>query len=368
MLKIAFYFNNHNTLGHSIKVFSLVKKFKNHFHNNINILVIETGFTKINILPFHHYATSIFYPIFHNKISVSKSIENNFILLRKALINFKPDIFITEYFPFTNKPDSLLLGHLVEYIKRNLHTKIVCSCTYLNGTSRAYDLIKKNYDTILFHFPRDLFLKHRDLFKTGAVQTEEILNEFKEKIFFTGFLLDNNGSNLALSSDYIRRKLGLNNEKLIVVSRGGRNEYGQLISLLSRIAKRNKNYFFLISTGLSKESKEFINLSDLTKDMGNMRLSTLIYPHFEDFLNTCDLSINMAGYNTMVRLLYFNKRSVIFPFPNTDQPRNADILSKFIPCEIINKKELKTSFLDAKIMQVLSMKNIVCKVKPEWFE
>lgn len=368
MLKIAFYFNNRNTLGHSIKVFSLVKKLKNHFHNNINIFVIETGFTETNIFPFSDYAISIFYPIFYNKISVNKSIENNFISFGKALINFKPDIFITEYFPFTNKPDFFWLAYLVEYIKKNFHTKIVCSCTHLNRTNHAYNLIKKIYDVILFHFPEDFSFKHRHLFKRGAIQTDEILNEFKEKIFFTGFLLDYNSPNLSLSSEYIRRNLGLNKEKLIVVSRGGCNEYDQLTPLLLRIAKRNKDYFFLISTGLSKKSKEFINLFNLTKGMDNIRLSTLIYPHFDDFLNACDLSINMAGYNTMVRLLYFNKRSIVIPVPDTDQPRNANLLSRFIPSKIINKKELKVSFLDAKIKQVMSMKNIVGEVKAEWFE
>lgn len=369
MLKVVFYFNNHNTLGHSIVVFSLVKKLKNSFGDNINIIVIETGFNKINILPFSNYATLFFYPVQDRNYFKKSWAKNNSISLKKILDDFRPDIFITEYFPFYQEPEYPSIIALLEYIKRILHSKIICSCTYLNWTDNTYSLIKNFYDVVFFHLPEDFTFGYRTyLPKNGIYTLDKILNEFHKKIFFTGFLIDYNNQNSRITSDYVRKKLGLNKEKLVIVSRGGRHEYKELIFLAIRIAKWNKDCFFLVSTGLAKESKEFKSITHLSNDLTNIRLSTLIYPYFDDLLKSSDLSINMGGYNTIVRLLYFNKKSIVIPLPNTDQPYNANFLSRFIPCEIIKKEELDASFLNTRMKQLLLMKKSnISKVKKEWF-
>jgi len=93
-----------------------------------------------------------------------------------------------------------------------------------------------------------------------------------------------------------------------------------------------------------------VNDSRVSKRIKNVKIVRYL-PNLEDYLYASDLSINMAGYNTTVRLLWLKKQSIIVPF-NTDEQRfRAHYLEKFeifktLSYESLCYKNLKKSVLD----------------------
>lgn len=368
MLRLAFHFNNHSTLGHSITTYSLVKLFKSYYKDKIKIIVIEDGITKRNILPFSKYARLYFSPLVRQN---SHDIKNRAIFIKNILNNFKPDILITEYFPFNrNFVQHYTFPHILEFLKKRFQTKIISNCTYLNWSNDTFNLVKSFYDLVLFHLPERFFYDYRNYLPQDNIEAlDMILKQFHRKIFFTGFLIDKKNKLDVSNNSLIKKRLGLDgNKKLIIVSRGGRAEYEKLIIYSILLARSHRDWFFLISTGPSISNEDYRKFQNIAKGIENVKLSKIIYPDFDCYLRTADLSINMGGYNTFVRLLYFRQKSIIIPINNTEQVWNARLLNSFLPCEILFRKDIKISLLDKKMRYLLSIKKKQKKyIDDKWF-
>ena len=77
----------------------------------------------------------------------------------------------------------------------------------------------------------------------------------------------------------------------------------------------------------------------------------------------------MGGYHTLLRLVHFNKPTIIVPLENTDQPHNADFFSKFIPCAVVKKEKLKPHLLKPIIRESLRpRKTINNPIRKDWFK
>ena len=359
-MRLIFYYCNYSTLGHCATVFSLVKRLKKAFKAKIKIVVIEVGIKETKLFPFDKYSKFYFYPLVKNNssafnIGVSAISRKKFNFLKNIASDFRPDVFVTDYYPFSRHIGYQGFEHFLKYLKNKFGSKIVCSSPYLNWTDQLYETIRVYYDLILFHFPKE-FLSVGDKYlpKQGLRSLNRTVDAHSKKIRFTGFIFDKKDGVILKKS--VKNKLGLRNEKLIVVSRGGRSECEKLIPSAFWLAKEHRNWFFLISSGPSLDRQKFNKYRKIAKQLGNVKLERVIYPDFEDYLKAADLSINMAGYNTMVKLLYFHKRTIVIPIDNTDQLINAAFSSNFIPCKIIKKNGLEPKVLEKRVEQVLSMK------------
>jgi predicted glycosyltransferase len=369
MLRLAIFFFNYSTLGHSSTVFFLIKALKGYFKDKIEIIIIETGIFETKFHPFHKYAKFYFFPIISGSrgdvVDDAKKVSRDkFNFLKQIIDNFKPHIFITEYYPFCQNFAYFAFPHFLKYIKDKFHTKIICSCTYLKWTGDIHNLIQGYYDLVLLHLPKELSYGYRlYLPKKYVEELDATLKKFSKKIFFTGFLTDDK-LKPAMSKKSLRNKSGIGDRKLIIVSRGGRREYEEIILFSLLMAKNHRDWFFLISAG--KDS--FEKYKKIAKKIVNVKIEEFIYPHFEDYLMASDLSINMGGYNTTVRLLRSKQKSVVIPINNTEQLWHAQLLSAFLPCAVIRKEDLNLSLLEDKTRRLLENKSFIKKrIKKDWF-
>ena len=373
MLKIVLFFNNFNTLGHAEIVFNLARGLRDRFNNRVKIIVIETGTKKIGIFPFQRYCNYYYLPLTNPNQSPidteSKFIlKNNIHKIKKIIDSFKPDIFVTELYPFVEPQDFFLYPHLLEHVKNTTNAKIISISSYLNYTDRLAILLDKYYDKILFSFPEELLFGYKHYLNIdNAAKLQKILDKNGKKIEYMGFISSLTVAPQENPNKYIIKKIKLVHKKLILVSRGGRTEYRKLIDYSIQIAKRNKNLFFVISTGPSLPKNTFQKYSYAVKQSDNILLSKTIYPGFDHLLKIADLCINMGGYNTAVKLLQWGKRAIIFPTKNTEQIWHAFLLKRSIPCEIVSAP-ITCDLLSSKISKLLKINKVQAKKqKSEWF-
>lgn len=365
MIKLAVYFDNHDTLGHSVRMFSLIRLLKNFWKDKISILVIESGVHKSGLFPFGNYSRNYFIQRYVNRTSEGVLLNSGVIAaLKKILHVFKPNIFITERYPFVNDINYAYFPFLLEFLKTKFNTKIISSCAYLTWSTNINQVISKFYDSIVFHFPEDLSFGYRKYLPLNGVKTlDETMERFKNKIIFTGFILTNDRDERKKKIIFPRKK-----QKLILVSRGGRQENEKMFISSFLVAQRNPKWYFYVSTGPGMTRRRFDELNVYSKEIPNVKLSRVIYPDFDKYLKLSDLAINMAGYNTMVRLLYYRKKSLLLPSNNSEQIWNAEILSSFNVCDVIKGCKISSYIMEEKIKKILEVDSqLSCEIEKSWF-
>ncbi|MGD0335607.1 MAG: glycosyltransferase [Candidatus Omnitrophota bacterium] len=370
MRGILFYFNNYNTFGHATRVFSLVKILKERLGDNARITVVETGIEQTQAIPFQKYADFHFIPLPYNKYNNyfdGDLHKKHLASFKKMIDNTKPEVFITDYYPFSRHFAYLGFLHILEYLKNRYKSKIVCISPHLNLGRDTYKAIKEYYDSLLILFPEELSKYYALFFSPQeARMLGDIYKKFRHKISYTGFLIDIDKK--TREEQAVKKGLHLGNRKLILVSRGGYNKFEHLILNSLLLAKKRPEWLFLVSLGPSIEENRFKKYKSLTDGLKNIRLKKLIYPDFDDYLKASDISINMAGYNTMARLLFFKKKSVVFPVRHTEQRFNAEILSYCLPCKVFANGNAGSAQLEKGISELLKARqgpNGI--IKQEWF-
>ena len=112
--------------------------------------------------------------------------------MRKILFEFKPDIFITEQFPFGREEEEHELVPLIEEIRKELpDIKIISSVGYGIISTNMYKIGRflDFYDKILIHTP-SMELKYIKDFldEKNREWYEDFYDEYKERISFTGYI------------------------------------------------------------------------------------------------------------------------------------------------------------------------------------
>ena len=361
MLKIAIYYHNYSTLGHVTKIFSLVRYLHQSLGGRIKIIVIETGNSRIASGSLRNYADVYFFPRSimpgqgGDTGKSNRIFKSNTTRLLRLLGDFTPQIFITEYYPFAQNlslyPE---LPYILNYLKFSLKSKIVSSCTYPNWNDDLRRLIENYYDAILIHWPHALSSGYRQyLPRDGISVLDGIFSDFRRKVFFTGFLLEKMQADKRIA-DSSKKKIGLKKgQKLIVISRGGRREYGKVILYMLLIAKRHPEWYFLISAGALARDKK---ISGIASGLNNVALKEVIFPDFDSYLIASDLSISMGGYNTVMRIIYYKKKSILIPAPNTEQAWNASLAQRRVGSVVLRWPVNGPVSLENNISQMLSSK------------
>lgn len=384
MLKLVFYFNHYTTLGHSTRVFSLVRGLKASFKENIEIIVLQGG-KKQDLLPFNNYSRTYILPysiskrgffieentaVYKKMVSngkLDKMLQSRLLFIRNILDKFKPDIFLTEYFPFGQEFWTFEIPYILRYLKDNFSCKIMGSCGYLSWIENTYEYVKEFYDAIFIHSPEEFSKDYNSyLHQKGSEGINRIFADFSDKIFFTGFVLE------SYKTDNLRNlKTKHHNSqynKLILVSRGGGIVNKKIVISSILVAKRNKNLFFIICCGPATSSVEFMEYRKLSKGISNLVLNRVMKPpDFNSYLKASDLSINMAGYNTTTKLLFYGKKTILIPFYTLEQKWRADLVKKYLPSRVIQEKELNVSSLEKEMLDLLDENKKAIKINKAWF-
>lgn len=383
MLRIAFYLSHYNTLGHAMRLFSLVKGIKEYFRKGSEIVILESGKRQYS-LPFVKYAHlyPVPYSLSINRFFVENRIKDykksisharlklmlreRFLFISRVLDKFSPNIFVTEFFPFGREFWSFEIPHLLTYLKNNFVCKIIGSCGYLNWTEHTYEYIKEFYDFIFIHCPREFIQGYRAYFhKEAAEELNRVLTDFQEKIFFTGFVLGKSKNDNYM--DIRKRYLKSQHKGLIFVTRGGGMVGKRMILASLLAAKRNKDLFFIVCCGPYTTPKEFNEYKKLSRLIDNLQIFRVIHhSDFVSYIKAADLCINMAGYNTTTRIFYYGKKAILIP-SHSEQMWKADLVSKLLPARVISEKDLNVPRLEKNIYELLEEDKKPVKINRDWF-
>lgn len=372
-MKIAIYFTEEGTLGHSTRVLSIAGYLKRMNHD---VLVLQGGMHESSITkkgidihnvphPFHSKKT-----FFSGKFVMdSGKIKKRIAFMGKALSDFRPDILITEYFPLGRIEEKYEIVPLIKLLKnKNPNIRIYCSMGYPSfdfGLSKEITKYSALYDGIFIHTPRsDVKYLKREMEPGENREYNKIMNKLQEKIFFTGYIIEND---IGKDSEEIREELDLDDKKFVLVSRGGGIMYPKIITSSALSSKYLKDFFFLISCGIFSTPKELEIFKRVVKKYENIKLVRHL-PGFIKYLNACDISISMSGYNTSVETLWVKKRSILIPKKiGIEQIYRAKMLKDLIGSSVIDYRRISPKKL-AKCIEYQSDNEFGTKIDQKSFK
>ncbi len=169
----------------------------------------------------------------------------------------------------------------------------------------------------------------------------------KSKVVETGLPIRKSlKENLDLPKNKARKKLGIENDKFVVLIFGGSQGARKLGELAVSLAKDLKEINFILLTGKNfKLEKNFYK-----------NLKTVEYTEeMHIFYKSVDLVISRAGAGTVYELMAFNKYSIYIPFPyaaSNHQYWNVKWLKDLNLSDLIEENDLNYEKLKNKIFEL----------------
>ena len=317
--------------------------------------------------------------ISHSKVNFAQVMERSIFLLNK-LESIKPDMFVTEYYPFGHRESDYELLPVIKHLIKQ-KTNMYSSLGYPFFSQRCLPSLKKIlplYKKIFVHTPAGLEFNYAVKYLKETREKKrysEIFRAFNEKIKYTGYVLSFD-ENRAANPESIRKKLMIGKKKLILVTRGAGAYYPKIISNAIMAKRFLKDYIFIIIAGPSTSQEEwrlFINLKRKLR-MDNLFLEKYLVD-LVDYLHAADLVISTAAYNTSVMLMYYKKKSIVVPFKGYngetnfwEQPARARLLADHIGSRIIDYDELSPRLFSKVIKNQLERKLDCSSIDRAWFK
>lgn len=276
---------------------------------------------------------------------------------RRMLFEFfrdtRPEVFITELYPFGRKAFRFELDPVLNAIADGSLAACRCYCSLRDilverpvdqekFEQRAIATLNRYYHGLLIHTDERII---------PLAATFSRIDAIKVPICATGFV-----SRPAPAEDRQSRRarLGLGEtDRLIVASIGGGNVGGELLSaaLVAFRALASTNCYLQIFTGPYADPALFQSLTENPPAQARI-------DHFSDefpaWLQAADLSISMAGYNTCMAVLQAGVPALVYPFDqNREQLLRAQQLQEIAPLAILQAEDLQPDRLAAAIKTML---------------
>lgn len=239
-------------------------------------------------------------------------------ILLETCDRFKPDILITELFPFGRRRFSFELIPLLEKAKA-MGTKIVSSVRDIVVTKQNQQrheekvcrLINKYFDLLLIHGDPN-FIKLNLSFSR--------INNLNCPFVYTGYVVQPIPESPQIILD----------KPTILVSVGGGRFGHDLLECVARTAPilRDKiPHHIQIFTGAFSPDEVLIKLQYLTKDLDNITCDRYT-TNLLDYMLQADLSIGMGGYNTTMNILSTGVKAMMMAFQGNNDKEQKTRLKK----------------------------------------
>lgn len=369
--KILFYSHDTYGLGHLSRILKIGQYIAQH-RKNISILIVSGSgiIHKIKIPPGIDYikvpsVTKIGDDQYKSKyldIDIEDIITLRQNILLDAALSFKPDVFVIDNVPLGLKNEATLT--LENLSKVRPRCKIILTMRdVLDEPAKIkrvwardgiYEQIEKYFDSVLVFGQQDIY---------NIIKKYEIPEPTASKFHFCGYL---NNAPITISPETLKKNLGVDEHKLILITAGGGGDGDTFIeTALKGLHQYNSNKFkiiIILGPDFPKHSEE--NVRSLYGKNNQFIIKNFV-ENLPDFINASDLVITMGGYNTICEILTFNKKAIVIPriTPRVEQLIRAKLLSKYGLLEYIHPKSLNTKILLHKIGTLLytdqSVKNAI---------
>ena len=247
----------------------------------------------------------------------------------------KPDILITETFPFGRRLMRFELDPLLELAAQTVAKPLIVSSIRdilepklkLERYNEILDKVERWYDAILVHGDQNLI---------PLEATMPIATAFQSKIYYTGYVGERS---LPFESSE-----GQN--EVIVTAGSGRVGLSMLETaiLAKPLSALSKNHWrILVGSGLSNSQIEA-----LTAKAGN---DITVERHRTDYLSllrNCAVSVSRAGYNTIMDILIEKSKAVLVPFSTpqeTEQLTRARLLAQQGLAQLVEENKMSPHVL-----------------------
>lgn len=312
--KIALYVQHIMGAGHLVRGMSLAEALSAEGHQ---VLLISGGFPIDRPVKAYEYF----------QLPPTQAIENNFIklvdeydqpisdawrekrceILLNRLATFKPDLVITETFPFGRRIFHFELEPLMYWVHAQPNMYLMASIRDVlqrrteDKNRFTVDVVQKYYDGVLVHADERLFKLDASFMHTDKIA---------DKLYYTGYIHDavdapaDDGSGIGRDE--------------IIVSGGSGKVSAQLMAVapLARPLSAARSRVWRMLTGRNR------SLAPHSPEPG-----LIIEPNRDDFyalLGRCALSVSLAGYNTTLDVLASGARSVMVPFVGSHETEQSD--------------------------------------------
>jgi predicted glycosyltransferase len=278
-------------------------------------------------------------------------------MLCEAFVGFKPDAIVTELFPFGRKHFRFELLPLLQQARQESPEALVVSSVrdilvkrkdQEEFEQRVCDLVNAFYDLILVHGDKN--------FQT-LDETFSRVNDLRCPVAYTGYVVR---QSRPAAIDGSRSSLIEHGQPIIVVSNGsGQYLTGQMLleSVLraTRLLRGRIPHEFHMFAGPLMPDTAYTRLESLARGSDNVKLARFT-PELAAILRRAELSVSMAGYNTMMDVLASGVRAMVYPVTaNDDQEQivRAESLARAEIIDVIRTEELAPEKLARKLERAL---------------
>ena len=279
-------------------------------------------------------------------------------LLLEAFNELKPDVLVTELFPFGRKHFRFELLPLLErarsqHSRRTLVVSSVRDILVARKDQEEYEervcsLVNSFYDLVLVHGD-EKFLKLDESFSR--------VSDLRCTMAYTGYVVQQNKNDADKTYGF---PLVEQKRPTIVVSNGsGQYLTGQMLleSVLraAHLLQGQIPHEFHVFAGPLMPENAYHRLQTLAARYGNIRLSRYT-PDLAAVLKSAELSVSMAGYNTVMDILSAGVRALVYPVTsNGDQEQSvrAEKLARMGVLDLIQSEELVPEELAQKLVAAL---------------
>jgi len=271
----------------------------------------------------------------------------------------RPDVFITELYPFGRKAFRFELDPVLKGIRKGTLSPCLCYCSVrdilVEKTSGKEKFERRVVKTLSEFFAGVLI--HSDPTIVTLDTTFDLYDNIDIPIHYTGFIAKQAATT---ERKGIREKLNLQPDaKLIVASIGGGNVGADFLSAVVEAfhSMQFPHSHLQIFCGPYCSKNHYKKLQESAEENISVGRFT---SHFPAWLEAADLSLSMAGYNTCMNLVRSGIPSLVFPFAqNREQRLRAQRLGQKAAISILDKKALYPPVL-ADLMRLQLQKKRLC--------
>lgn len=285
-------------------------------------------------------------------------------LLFTHLREERPDVFVTELYPFGRKAFRFELEPLFAAMQDGSLPKSLCCCSVrdilVEKTEGREKFEQRAVETLNGYF--DGVLVHADPAIITLGDTFSGLGAIRIPIHYTGFVTRGEAE---ARDRRIREGLGLTaTDKLIVASIGGGNVGSELLVAVAAAfdtLPSEPRCHLQLFCGPYCDENIFQLLQKTAQTTKNIRVDRFT-DRFPAWLAAADLSISMAGYNTCMNLLQAGIPALVYPYKqNREQRLRAERIGGKAPITVLAEDNLNPQVLGGLISRQLAR----ARVKPE---
>lgn len=362
MKRILIY--SHDTYGlGNIRRMLAIAGFLSERHRDISILLL-TGSPMVHAFRIPHNVDYIKLPCLQRSVTGEYSARleafetDALVALRSGVIklaveNFKPDLFLVD-----KKPEGLS-GELRTTLQslevmENPPRMMLLLRDILDAPDVTTDIWQKHdyYSSIERHYDEVAVVGQKSVF--DVTKEYSFPATIAAKTTFCGYL---NRPKSSRDKAQTRGKLGLSNQRLVVVTVGGGADGKHVLMRYLegiRIRPLEQDGRSILFSGPEMSATDRFALHQLAAECENVTLK-----EFSDdlpaYLDAADLVVAMGGYNTVCEILSLDKRAIIVPrtTPVLEQKIRAERLANLGLVDVITPENLTADALSALVRRNL---------------